>query len=150
MSPNRIWLRFVTQRCDWFVYWNTNHLDADTETGLDGLLAAMARSGGQASVAADLVQDLREQQLAVLRGTYPAWDIALAHDRTGKLWWTAVPSRSLTIELMAEGAARMVRREDAIALAAALAWQSTLMGNVEHAVRTLRIRPASSFQGLRA
>ncbi|MFI7419427.1 hypothetical protein [Nonomuraea sp. NPDC049684] len=129
------------------MYWDTNHLDVDTKAGLDELLRATAQSVRQASALAALIQDLRDRQLSVLRGTYPAWDIALELGSTEKLWWTAVPNRSLTVELVAEGVMRIVRCEDAIALAAALAWQSTLIGNVENAAGPPHIHPARQLQG---
>lgn len=147
MSPNRICLRFVTERCDGFVYWDTNHLDADTKSGLDELLRATAQSVRQASALAALIQDLRDQQLAVLRGTYPAWDIALERDSVERLWWIAVPRRPLTVELVAEGVAPIVRGEDAIALATALAWQATLINNVENRAGSPDVCAARQLQG---
>ncbi|MFI7452397.1 hypothetical protein ACIBQX_33225 [Nonomuraea sp. NPDC049714] len=129
------------------MYWDTNHLDADTKSGLDELLRATAQSVRQASALAALIQDLRDRQLAVLRGTYPAWDIALERDSTERLWWTAVSRRPLTVELMAEGVMRIVRCEDAIALATALAWQSALINNVENRAGSPHVRPAHRLQG---
>lgn len=128
------------------MYWDTNHLDADTKSGLDELLRATAQSVRQASALAALTQDLRDRQLAVLRGTYPAWDIALDRDFRERLRWTAVPRRPLTVEFVAEGVMRIVHCEDAIALATALAWQSTLISNVENRAGSPHVRPARRLQ----
>ncbi|GAA1610631.1 hypothetical protein GCM10009733_003520 [Nonomuraea maheshkhaliensis] len=129
------------------MYWDTNHLDADTRFGLDELLRATAQSVRQASALAALIQELRDRQLAVLHGTYPAWDITLERDSTERLWWTAVPRRSLTVELVTEGVMRIVLCEDAIALATALAWQSTLINNVENRAGYPHVHAACRLQG---
>ncbi|MEV1170736.1 hypothetical protein [Nonomuraea sp. NPDC049784] len=129
------------------MYWDTNHLDADTRSGLDELLRATAQSVRQASTLAALIQDLRDRQLAVLRDTYPAWGIVLERDSAERLWWIAVPRRSLTVELVAEGVTRIVRGEDAIDLATALAWQATLINNVENRAGSPHTCPARQLQG---
>jgi hypothetical protein len=127
------------------VYWDPNHLDADPEAGLDEL--AKAQSVRQASALAALAQELRDRQITVLRGIYPAWDIALELDSTGRLWWTAVPNRPLTGELSTERVVRFVRYENAIALAAALAWQSALISSVENPARFPHVRSTRKLKG---
>lgn len=76
------------------------------------------------------MQDVRGRQISVLRTTYPAWNISYEHDASGYLWWTAELLRPLTAELVAAGVMSPVRREDAIALASTLAWQSALLHSV--------------------
>ncbi|MFG1696897.1 hypothetical protein [Nonomuraea sp. NPDC049309] len=131
------------------MYWDANDLNSSAEPGLERFLAVMARSTGRNTPVA-LAENLRERQLAVLRGTYPAWDIAQEHDWTGKLWWTAVPKQSLTVELVAAGVVRKVRCEDPIALATALAWRSALICDVENSDLARRACLAQPTQELRA
>ena len=84
----------------------------------------------RAMAQAALLRDLRARQLAVLCTTYPAWDVDCERDPSGHLWWTAELRRPITLELVTAGVMRTVQREDAIALASALAWQSALVHSV--------------------
>ncbi|MEV0382900.1 hypothetical protein [Nonomuraea sp. NPDC050643] len=68
------------------------------------------------------------QQLSVLSVTYPGWDIGIAHDESGLLWWATL-RRPVTERMRASGVAEWVRQPDAIALAATLAWQTSLVHN---------------------
>lgn len=69
------------------------------------------------------------QQLGVLSATYPAWDVDVARDEAGLLWWVAKLRRPITQAMQAGGVVGRVRQSDAIALAATLAWQSSLIHN---------------------
>lgn len=130
MSLNRTCPRVVTQRCDRSVHWDTNHRDAITDTELRELVSVTDRGVHEVVAQAALKQDLRGRQLSVLRNTYPAWDISYARDASGCRWWTAALRQPLTVELVAAGVMSPVRREDAIALASTLAWQSALLHSV--------------------
>ncbi|MEU8362306.1 hypothetical protein AB0C27_40440 [Nonomuraea sp. NPDC048882] len=69
------------------------------------------------------------QQLGVLSATYPAWDVDLSRDEAGRVWWVAKLRRPITQAMQAGGVVERVRQGDAIALAATLAWQSSLIHN---------------------
>ncbi|MFC4006855.1 hypothetical protein ACFOY2_06465 [Nonomuraea purpurea] len=71
--------------------------------------------------------DIRDRQLAVLRNTYPAWNIDLVQDVAGAACWVATLCCELTPALVRAGVFKTIRQSDAIALAATLAWQSSLL-----------------------
>ncbi|MEU7838173.1 MULTISPECIES: hypothetical protein [unclassified Nonomuraea] len=115
------------------MHWDTNNRDAMTDTGAHAL---MATDPNVREVVADaaLLLDLRGRQLSVLRNTYPGWDIDYESDASGRMWWTAELRRTLTLEMATEGVMRIVRQEDAIALASTLAWQSALLHNTRSGI----------------
>ncbi|NBE97471.1 hypothetical protein FE391_29585 [Nonomuraea sp. KC401] len=76
---------------------------------------------------AALLLDVAGRQLSTLRNTYPAWDIERHRDDAGRVWWTATLRAPFTVEMMAAGVWATVRQTDAMALAATLAWQSSLL-----------------------
>lgn len=72
-------------------------------------------------------RDLRARQLDVLRNTYPAWTVHTETDDNGALVWVASLAFPYTSELKRAGVYQVIRQPDAIALAAALAWQSACL-----------------------
>ncbi|TDC11384.1 hypothetical protein E1267_00055 [Nonomuraea longispora] len=79
----------------------------------------------------------------MLRNTYPTWDIGHQGDPSGVLWWIAELRQPVTPELVAAGVSRTIRREDAIALAATLGWQTALL----HTVRPVLLAPGPPLSG---
>lgn len=75
------------------------------------------------------VLDRTAHQLSVLSNTYPGWDIGYDRDSTGQVRWTAELRRIITLDMVKAGVVRYIRQPDAIALAATLAWQSSLVHN---------------------
>ncbi|MCK2219679.1 hypothetical protein MF672_038675 [Actinomadura sp. ATCC 31491] len=73
------------------------------------------------------LQDWTDRQLSVLRNTYPTWGIELARDGAGYVWWTARLRQLVTVEMVAAGIRQYVYAADAIALAATLAEQTSLV-----------------------
>ncbi|MEW9546898.1 hypothetical protein [Nonomuraea sp. NPDC050783] len=67
------------------------------------------------------------RQLAVLRTTYPGWEIDHLADRPAP--WTAVLRRPVTAGLLAAGVRRRLDGPDAVTLASALAHQASLLHN---------------------
>lgn len=128
------------------MHWDTNHLDAIADARLHVLVRATDQNVRQAIAQAAIRQDLRARQLSVLSTTYSAWDISYERDASGGHWWTAVPRRPLTLELVSAGVMSRVRREDAIALASALAWQSALLQWVLESPRSPWTPPAGRLQ----
>ncbi|TDE54099.1 hypothetical protein E1295_15780 [Nonomuraea mesophila] len=101
-----------------------------TYAELHALVEAADQNARRVVAQAALLLDLRGRQLSALRNTYPAWDIGHQGDPSGVLWWIAELRQPVTPELVAAGVSRMIRREDAIALAATLAWQTALLHTV--------------------
>lgn len=98
-----------------------------SDAELDLLLHVVEEDLRRTVAKASLLQNWTDRQLSVLRNTYPAWNIGIEHDERGLLWWAAVLPLTLTTEQLAIGVAPRMRQPDAIALAAALAWQSALL-----------------------
>lgn len=101
-----------------------------TDLELHALVRIADPNARQIVARAALAQDLSARQLSVLRHTYPAWDITYERDASGHMWWIAKLRRPFTLELATAGVMSPVRREDAIALASTLAWQSALVHSV--------------------
>lgn len=104
-----------------------NRRTVTRDPGLQLLVRTACENARRIVTEAALLQDLRERQLSVLRNTYPAWEIDVTPDRSGRAWWTAVLRRAFTLDLATAGVVQTVRQDDAIALAATLAWQSSLL-----------------------
>ncbi|MFG3437879.1 hypothetical protein ACGF0J_11630 [Nonomuraea sp. NPDC047897] len=78
------------------------------------------------------------QQLAVLRTTYPGWEIHRILDSPERATWTATLRREVTPIMRSDGVEQHVERPDVPSLASALAHQVALL----HNHRALK-RPAS-------
>ncbi|MEV4114545.1 hypothetical protein [Nonomuraea sp. NPDC049695] len=109
-----------------------------TGTELDGLIPVAAQDMRQVVAQAALLQDWAGRQLSTLRNTYPAWDIERERDASGQMWWTARLRQQLNLDMVAAGVLQTVRQPDAIALAAALAWQTAFLQNARTRVGTWR------------
>jgi hypothetical protein len=109
------------------VHWNTENREPRTDAELHALLRVADDNARQVMPQAAVLQDLTARQLLVLRNTYPLWDVDLDRDLSDQLWWTAVLRRTVTLDMARAGILHTVRTRDAIALAATLAWQSSLV-----------------------
>ncbi|MCK2221384.1 hypothetical protein MF672_047415 [Actinomadura sp. ATCC 31491] len=69
------------------------------------------------------------RQLAVLRSTYPAWEIDYLADPPVPDPWTATLRRPVAERSSARGVRRRLDAPDAVTLASALAHQATLLHN---------------------
>lgn len=98
-----------------------------TDTDIQALVQAVDSSAQQIVAEAALLYDWSGRQLITLRNTYPAWDIEVVEATPGKPQWVAVLRREHTPALLTAGVATIVTQPDAIALAATLAWQSSLI-----------------------
>lgn len=76
---------------------------------------------------AALLMDVKGRQLSVLRNTYPRWDIAIERDQSGQLVWIANLHGKVTLEMATAGVYPIIRQDDAISMAAFLAWQSAIL-----------------------
>lgn len=88
---------------------------------------AAGRDARRLLALAALQQDCTGRQLSTLRNTYPAWDVQHVRDASGHVRWIATLREPLTAAMDAAGVLAYVLRPDAIALAAALAWQTALL-----------------------
>jgi hypothetical protein len=109
------------------VHRDTDNRDARTDAEPHALLRVTDDSTRQVMTQAAVLQDLIARQLSVLRNTYPLWDVDLDRDLLDRAWWTAVLRRTVTLDMARAGILHTVRARDAIALAATLAWQSSLV-----------------------
>lgn len=110
-----------------------------TNSELHALLQATEESSRALVAQAVLMQDVRARQLSVLRNTYSVWNIDIEPDSSGALWWVAMLRCEHTPELVRAGVFQTIRQSDAIALAATLAWQSSL---IHGATRTRHEAPS--------
>ncbi|MEV4353251.1 hypothetical protein [Nonomuraea sp. NPDC049625] len=98
-----------------------------TGTEQDGVVPPVGQNMRQVVAQAALLQDWAGRQLSTLRSTYPAWDIGRERDVSGQMWWTARLRQQLSLDMVAAGVLQTVQQPDAIALAAALAWQTAFL-----------------------
>ncbi|MFG3439516.1 hypothetical protein ACGF0J_19930 [Nonomuraea sp. NPDC047897] len=69
------------------------------------------------------------RQLAILRTTYPGWEIQRVYLGPGEVTWTATLRRDTTASMRAAGVAPHIERTDAPSLASVLALQAALIHN---------------------
>ncbi|MEV4553914.1 hypothetical protein [Nonomuraea wenchangensis] len=93
-------------------------------------------SGGE-DAQTELLRDWADRQLAMLRHTYPAWEIEREQDELGQVWWTARLVPVFTAASAKAGVRPVVQEPDAIALAGTLAWQTALLRNARSRTRPL-------------
>lgn len=101
-----------------------------TDPELHTLVHAADQQARDVLARAAIHQDVRTRQLNVLRNTYPAWDIDLERDGFGQLRWIARLRWRVTVRMVTAGIMQSLRRDDAIALASTLAWQTSLLHSV--------------------
>ncbi|NRQ39810.1 hypothetical protein HII36_49480 [Nonomuraea sp. NN258] len=98
-----------------------------TDAELHALLRVSADNVRHVVAEAAASLDWTARQLSVLSNTYPAWDIRHEPDAYGRFIWTASLRQRVTVWMVTAGIVQSVRQADPIALAATLAWQSSLL-----------------------
>ncbi|WP_146178172.1 hypothetical protein [Nonomuraea fuscirosea] len=85
---------------------------------------ARAKVAARASVARD---QRARRDLDVLRTNYPGWNIYRRRDQNGRERWVAELISVITPEMKEAGAVATIDLSDAVALAAALSWQTDVL-----------------------
>jgi hypothetical protein len=74
----------------------------------------------EAAIRARLRLDVRDRQLAILRNTFPYWNIRYEHDRFGRCSWTAALVSTPMAVVVTAGVAQEVQCRDPVELMAVL------------------------------